>query len=56
VSRRSESSGLKELENSLSRVSELLIPFEQRYSHLQALAGIGQVVNSTLEVDECCRS
>ena len=44
--------GLKELENSLTRISELLIPFEQRFSHLQALAGIGQVVNSTLEVDE----
>ena len=44
--------GLKALENSLSRISEILIPFEQRYSHLQALAGIGQVVNSTLEVDE----
>ena len=45
-------SGVKELENSLSRISEVLIPFEQRYSHLQALAGIGQVVNSTLELDE----
>lgn len=44
--------GLKSLENSLERVSEVLIPFEQRYSHLQALAGIGEVVNSTLEVDE----
>ena len=44
--------GLKSLENSLSRISEVLIPFEQRYSHLQALGGIGQVVNSTLEVDE----
>jgi adenylate cyclase len=44
--------GLKTLENSLSEISEILIPFEQRYSHLQALAGIGQVVNSTLEVDE----
>src|SRR4026209_2241010 len=44
--------GLKNLENSLERISEILIPFEQRYSHLQALAGIGQVVNSTLEVDE----
>jgi len=44
--------GLKILENSLERISEILIPFEQRYSHLQALAGIGQVVNSTLEVDE----
>ena len=44
--------GLKNLEDSLSRVSEVLIPFEQQYSHLQALAGIGQVVNSTLEVDE----
>ena len=44
--------GLKTLENSLERISESLIPFEQRYSHLQALAGIGQVVNSTLEIDE----
>jgi adenylate cyclase len=44
--------GLKELENSLERVSETVIPFEQQFSHLQALAGIGQVVNSTLEVDE----
>ena len=30
----------------------MLIPFEQRFGHLQALAGIGQVVNSTLEIDE----
>ena len=44
--------GLKNLENALERISEILIPFEQRYSHLQALAGIGQVVNSTLEIDE----
>lgn len=44
--------GIKELENSLSRISEVLVPFEQRFSHLQALAGIGQVVNSTLELDE----
>jgi adenylate cyclase len=44
--------GLKTLENSLTQVSELLIPFEQRYGHLEALAGIGQVINSTLEVDE----
>lgn len=44
--------GLKNLENALTRISEILVPFEQRYSHLQALAGIGQVVNSTLEVDE----
>jgi adenylate cyclase len=43
---------LKNLENSLTTVSELLVPFEQRFSHLQALAGIGQVINSTLEVDE----
>ncbi len=43
--------GLKSLENSLERISELLIPFEQRYSNLQALAGMGQIVNSTLEVD-----
>jgi hypothetical protein len=43
--------GIKELENSLALVSEVLIPFEQRYSHLRALAGIGEVVNSTLEVD-----
>lgn len=44
--------GLKNLEGSLGRISEVLVPYEQRYSHLQALAGIGQVVNSTLEVDE----
>lgn len=44
--------GLKALENSLERISEILIPFEQHYSHLKALAGIGQVVNSTLEIDE----
>ena len=44
--------GVKELEESLSRLSEVLVPFEQRFSHLQALAGIGQVVNSTLELDE----
>ena len=44
--------GLKNTENSLSRITELLIPFELRYSHLRALASIGQVVNSTLEVDE----
>lgn len=43
---------LKVLENSLIQVSELLIPFEQRFSHLQALAGIGEVINSTLELDE----
>jgi PAS domain S-box-containing protein len=44
--------GLKTLENSLTQISELLIPFEQRHSHLEALANIGQVINSTLEVDE----
>ena len=43
---------LKTLENSLTQVSELLIPLEQRHSHLEALADIGQVINSTLEVDE----
>jgi len=44
--------GIKEVENSLALISEVLIPFEQRFSHLQALGGIGQVINSTLEVDE----
>ena len=44
--------GLKALESSLVHVSEILVPFEQQFSHLQALANIGQVVNSTLEVDE----
>ena len=44
--------GLKVLESSLVRTSELLVPFEQQFGHLQALANIGQVVNSTLEVDE----
>ncbi len=43
---------LKTLETSLERISEILVPFEQRFSHLQALAGIGQVVNSTLEIDD----
>jgi adenylate cyclase len=43
---------LKDLENNLEQISEILIPFEQQFSHLKALAGIGQVVNSTLEVDE----
>jgi len=47
--------GLKTLEDALSRVSEILVPFEQQFSHLQALAGIGQVINSTLEVDEVLR-
>ncbi len=44
--------GLKTLEDALVRVSEVLIPFEQQFSHLLALAGIGQVINSTLEVDQ----
>ncbi len=43
---------LKALENSLTRVSEALVPFEQQFSHLKALANIGQVVNSSLELDE----
>jgi adenylate cyclase len=43
---------LKAIENSLTRVSEALVPFEQQFSHLRALAGIGEVVNSTLEIDE----
>ena len=44
--------GLKSLENSLEHISEVLIPIEQRFSHLIALAGIGEVVNSTLELDQ----
>src|SRR5215211_2595793 len=44
--------GLKGLENSLELISETVIPFAQQFSHLEELAGIGQVVNSTLEVDE----
>src|SRR5262245_40050189 len=43
---------LKGIENSLTHVSEALVPFELQFSHLRALAGIGQVVNSTLEIDE----
>jgi PAS domain S-box-containing protein len=46
---------LKALETSLARVSEVLVPLEQQFSHLQALAGIGSVVNSTLELDEVLR-
>ena len=43
---------LKGLESSLTHVNEALVPFELQFSHLRALAGIGQVVNSTLEIDE----
>ncbi len=43
---------LTELENALSHLSEALIPFEQRFSQLQALSDIGQIVNSSLELDE----
>ena len=43
---------LTTLESSLERISEQLVPFELQFSHLKALAGIGQVVNSTLEIDE----
>jgi adenylate cyclase len=42
---------LTNLENSLSRLSQKMELFEGEHGNLQALAGIGQVVNSTLELD-----
>jgi signal transduction histidine kinase/serine/threonine protein kinase len=43
--------GMKTLENALTMVSEVLIPFENRFSYLQILAEMGGLINSTLEVD-----
>ena len=42
---------LTHLENSLSHLGQKIASFEGEHGNLQALAGIGQVVNSTLELD-----
>ncbi len=42
---------VKNLEATLSQLSNKMEVFETEHSNLQALAGIGQVVNSTLELD-----
>jgi adenylate cyclase len=42
---------LTNLENSLTRLSQKMELFEGEHGNLQALAGIGQVVNSTLDLD-----
>jgi len=39
------------LEESLSQISKMMEAFEGEHSNLRELAGIGQVVNSTLELD-----
>jgi len=43
---------LNNLESLLSQLSKKMETFEAEHSNLRALAGIGQVVNSTLELDE----
>jgi PAS domain S-box-containing protein len=43
--------GLKQLETTLSELSKKMGIFEAAHNNLLALAGIGQVVNSTLELD-----
>ncbi len=42
---------LTHLENSLSHLGQKIASFEGEHGNLQALAGIGQVINSTLELD-----
>jgi adenylate cyclase len=42
---------LTDLENTLVDLSHTMEAFESEHGNLQALAGIGQVVNSTLELD-----
>jgi adenylate cyclase len=47
--------GLTNVETSLDRLIKLTATTEAQYSQLVALAQIGQVVNSTLELDEVLR-
>lgn len=47
---------LQILEQALKRISETLAPLEQQFNRLQALTDIGQVVNSTLEIDEVLKT
>ena len=46
---------LKNLENNLTRLSQKIEHFEAEHANLRALAKIGQVVNSSLEIDEVLR-
>jgi len=46
---------LSSLETSLSRIAEKIEAFETEHSNLMALANVGQVVNSSLELDEVLR-
>jgi PAS domain S-box-containing protein len=47
--------GLAQTESGLERLGKLIADMESQYGHLLALAQIGQVVNSTLELDEVLR-
>ncbi len=47
--------GLTQTETSLERLGKLVSDLEGQYGHLMALAQIGQVVNSTLELDGVLR-
>lgn len=47
--------GLTDLRSALEQLSERLAASEQEFMHLNALAGIGQVVNSSLELDAVLR-
>jgi adenylate cyclase len=47
--------GLSQTEANLERLTKLIADTELQYSHLLALTQIGQVVNSTLELDEVLR-
>jgi adenylate cyclase len=47
--------GLGNLETSLARIGEKIAAFETEHRNLVALANVGQVVNSSLELDEVLR-
>ncbi|MEW6400766.1 MAG: adenylate/guanylate cyclase domain-containing protein [Chloroflexota bacterium] len=47
--------GLGSLEKSLSHISEKIEVFETEHSNLLALANVGQIINSSLELDEVLR-
>ena len=46
---------LTQTDSNLERLTKLIADMEAQYDHLAALAQIGQVVNSTLELDEVLR-
>ncbi len=47
--------GLSNLERSLTRVAVKIEAFETEHSNLMALANVGQIINSSLELDEVLR-